>query len=99
MAPKNEAAGCVLVEPVRENRRARQAKPQCVERSLEIGAALGSAMHGKPGGLVDDQHQPVAMEHPRQDFVGGQFGNIRQSARLSVKTFVYGTKRLTQIPT
>jgi hypothetical protein len=35
-------------------------------------------MHREPGRLVDDQHQPVAMEHARQDFICGQLGNIQQ---------------------
>ena len=48
-------------------------------------------MHRQPGRLVDDQHQSVAVEHARQDFVGGQLGNIEQL----VETFVYEPKRLT----
>jgi hypothetical protein len=40
-------------------------------------------MHGETGRLVDDQHQPVAVEHARQDFLCGQFGNVKQLSRLS----------------
>ena len=71
MSPEDEATGSVLVEPVGKNRRARQAKPQRIEGGFQIGAALGAAMHRQPGGLVDHQHQPVAMEHARLDFLRG----------------------------
>ena len=91
MPSQHEAAGGILVEPMRQHRRPRQAEAQRVERGFQIGAALGAAMHRQPGRLVDDQHQPVAMEHAGLDFFGGQFGNIHQS----VKTFVYAAKRLT----
>jgi hypothetical protein len=55
---------------VREDRRARQAESQALERCLQIGAALGAAMHRQARGLVDHQHQPVAMEHARLNFFG-----------------------------
>src|SRR4030081_1818705 len=70
-------------------------------------------MHRKPGGLVDHQHQSVAVEHARLDLVGGQFNGVHRASRLSgarlrlqdfgsktlvCKTFVYGAKRLTQPP-
>ena len=35
-------------------------------------------MHRQSGRLVDDQHQPVAVEHTRLDFLCGQLGNIEQ---------------------
>ena len=69
MAPQHQAAGSVLIEPVGQHRRPRQAKSQAVERRLQIGAALGAAMHRQPGGLVDHQHQPVAVEDASLDFV------------------------------
>ena len=71
VSSEDEATGGVLVEPVGENRRTRQAKPQRVEGGFQIGAALGAAMHRQACGLVDHQHQPVAMEHARLNFVGG----------------------------
>jgi hypothetical protein len=45
VSPKHEATGGVLIEPVSENRRARQPKPQRLEGGFQIGAALGTAMH------------------------------------------------------
>ncbi|MET3325892.1 hypothetical protein ABIF54_003145 [Bradyrhizobium japonicum] len=78
MAAEDEATGGVLVQPVGQHRRPRQAETERVEGCLQIGAALGAAMHRQTGRLVDDQHQSVAMEHAAQDFVGGQFGNIEQ---------------------
>ena len=69
MASQHETAGSVLVEPVGQHRRPRQAEAQAVERSLQIGAALGAAMHGQAGRFVDDQHQAVAVEHAGLDFV------------------------------
>ena len=42
-------------------------------------SSLGTAVHRQAGRFVDDQHQPVAMEHARQNLVGGQLGNIEQS--------------------
>ena len=64
--PSDEAAGGVAVEPMGERRRARQAEAQRVEMILEIVAALGAAMHGQAGRLVDDEHQPVAVEQARE---------------------------------
>ena len=83
MAPEHEATGSVVVEPVGQHRRPRQAEAQRVERSLETGPALRPAMHRQARRLVDDQHQSVAVEHARQDFVGGQLGNVKQVSRLS----------------
>ena len=76
MPPKNEAAGGILVEPVGQHRRPRQAEPQMIEGGFQIGAALRPAMHRQARRLVDNKHQPVAVEHARQDFFRGQFGNI-----------------------
>ena len=69
MASQHETAGGVLVEPVGQHRRPRQAESQAVEGSLQIGAALGAAMHRQAGRLVDHKHQPVAVEHAGLDFV------------------------------
>ena len=68
---EHEASRRVAIEPVGEDRRARQAEAQRAEGILERDAALvvgaaRSAMHGQAGGLVDDQHQPVAIKQPRQ---------------------------------
>ena len=71
MSPEDEATGSVLIKPVGENRRARQPKPQPVEGGFQIGAALGAAMHRQARGLVDHQHQPVAMKHARLNFLRG----------------------------
>ena len=68
MASQHQTAGGILVEPVGQHRRPRQAESQAVEGGFQIGAALGAAMHRQPGGLVDDQHQPVAVEHAGLDF-------------------------------
>jgi hypothetical protein len=48
-------------------------------------------MHRQACGLVDHQHQPVAMEHAGLDFLRGQLGNFDSS----VETFAHGTKPLT----
>ena len=70
MAPEHQAARGVAVEAMGERRLARQAEAQGVEIVLEVGAALGAAMDRDPGRLVDDQHQPVAIEQPRSCFFG-----------------------------
>src|SRR5688572_10811924 len=62
MAAEHQAAGGFLVQPVREARRARQAEAQRVEMILQARPALRPLVHGEAGGLVDDQHQPVAVE-------------------------------------
>jgi hypothetical protein len=51
---------------IRPRGRARQAVAQGVEMVLEAAAALRAAMHRHPCGLVDDQHQAVAVEHAGQ---------------------------------
>src|SRR5258707_13983651 len=71
MAPEHEASGGILVEAVCQGGRAWQAEPQGVEIVLKARAALRSAMHRKAGGLVDDEHEAVPVEHARQQVVGG----------------------------
>ena len=44
--PEHETARSVLVEPMRQRRRARQTGGQAVEMILERRPALGPAMHG-----------------------------------------------------
>ena len=94
MPAQDEAARGVLVEPMGEHRRPRQSEAQRVERRFQIRAALGSAMDRQASRLVDDQHQPVAMEYARLDFFGRQFGNIHEKH----KTFVCDRERLTHPP-
>ena len=65
MTPQNETARGLPVQPMGERGPARQAEAQRVEMILQGAAALGSAMHGHAGGLVNDQHQPVAVQDPR----------------------------------
>ena len=69
------------------------AEPQMVEGGFQIGATFWPAMHRQARRLVDNEHQPVTMEHAGEDFLRGQFGNIDP-----VKTFTHGVKRLTHPP-
>ena len=69
MAAEHQAAGGILVEPVRQRGRAWQPEAQRVEVILETQAALGAAMHRQAGRLVDHQHQPVTVEHAGEHFV------------------------------
>ena len=64
MPPEDEAAAGVAVEPVRKSGWMRHTEAQLIKVSLEVWAAARSAMHGNPGWLVDDQYEPVAIEHP-----------------------------------
>src|SRR6266566_5814461 len=91
MASQHETAGGVAIEPMSEYGRPRQAESQRVEGGFQIGAALGAAMHRQARGLVDHQHQPVAMEYACLDLLRGQFGNFDRS----VETFAHGAKPLT----
>src|SRR5215813_6582738 len=81
MAAQHETTRGVLVEPMCEHRRPRQAKSQCIERCFKVGTALGPAMHRQTSGLVDDQHQAVAMKNPRPNFFCRQFWNIHRLSR------------------
>jgi len=74
---EHEAAGRVAIQPMRQNRRARQAKAQRVEiilqrRAAFIRGALRTAMHRNAGRLVDHQHQSVTVQKPRLHDGGGQ---------------------------
>ena len=85
MASQHEAAGGILVEPVGQHRRPRQAESQAVEGGFQIGAALGAAMHRQAGRLVDHQHQPVAVEHAGLDFIRrSDLGNIKDAPGTSM---------------
>src|SRR3982074_798989 len=41
-------------------------------------------MHRQPGGLVDHQHQPVAMQHAREDFLLGRVLRVELLRRFHV---------------
>src|ERR1043165_2864255 len=69
MAAEHEAAGGFAVEAMRELRPARQTEAQGVEPVFQARPALRPAMHRKPRGLVDHQHQPVAVEHARENLL------------------------------
>jgi fused signal recognition particle receptor len=69
MATEHEASRRVLVQPMRQCRRARQAEPQHIEIIFEARPALGTAVHRKACGLVENEHQAVAMEHAGQHLV------------------------------
>jgi hypothetical protein len=64
MPAEDEAAAGVAVEPMSERWGVRQTKTQLIEATFEIRAAAGSGMHGDARWLVDDQYEPVAIEHP-----------------------------------
>ncbi len=67
MAAEHQTAAGVAVEPMRQGRRPRQTEAQRVEPGFEIGAAARTGMHRDAGRLIDDQHQPVAIEHPLEE--------------------------------
>ena len=85
MAPEHEAARGVAVEPVGERGLARQAEAQRVEIVLEARAALRPVVDGDSGGLVEDQHQPVAVEQPRSCFFGRHGSDMLGAARRARK--------------
>ena len=65
MAAQHETARSIAIEAVRERRRARKPKTQCREIIFEALALLRcfrALMNGNACGLVDDQHQTVAIE-------------------------------------
>src|SRR5207248_10709513 len=64
MPAEDEAATGVAVEAMSERRRMGQTETQLVKAAFEIRTTAGSAMHGNPRRLVDDQYQTVAIEHP-----------------------------------
>ena len=70
MTPEHQASGGILVEAVSQSGRAWQAEPKDIEIVLETHAALWPAMHRKAGGLVDDQHQAVPVEHAGEHVIG-----------------------------
>jgi len=64
MAAEHQAAGCIAVEAMGERGRARQPETQRVEIIFETFAALRSLMDCQSRGLVDHQHQAVAIDEP-----------------------------------
>ena len=68
MAPEHQAARSVAVEPMGKRGPARQAEAQGVKIILEARAAFRPGMDGDSGGLIEDEHQPVAIEEPRSCF-------------------------------
>jgi len=68
MSSEHETPCCVAVQPMRERGRSRQTEAQRLEIVFERSAAFRSAMHGDAGGLIEDEHQPVAIEQARSCF-------------------------------
>jgi len=66
MAPKDDAARGILVEPVGQFRRLGQAKPQFVEILAEMMRHAGPGMHRQSRRLVDDQNKRVAIKNRRR---------------------------------
>src|SRR3954447_13709853 len=91
MASQHQTTRSIAVEPMRQNRRTRQPEAQRVKGGFEVGSALRPAMHRQPRGLVDHQHQAVAMKHAVLDFLRAQLGNFGSW----VETFAHGAKPLT----
>ena len=77
VAPEHQAARRVAIEPVHEGGVARQTKAQRRKIIFDIFAAFRAAMDRDPGRLVDDQHQPVAIEKPRDQLFPGHAGRER----------------------
>src|SRR5437588_1801619 len=71
MAAEHQAARRVAVEPVRQSGAPGQAEAQRIEIGLQIFAAFRPSMDGNAGGLVDDEHQPVAVEQPGNELFRG----------------------------
>src|SRR5262249_34650365 len=72
MSAEHKTAAGVAVEPMGERRSVRQAKAQPTEAAFEIRTAAGTGMHRNPCRLVDNQYEPVAIEHAiGQRFSGG----------------------------
>jgi hypothetical protein len=77
VAPEHQAARRVAIEPVHEGGVARQTEAQRRKIIFETFTALRAAMNRDPGRLVDDEHQPVAIEKPREQFFPGHGGWLR----------------------
>jgi hypothetical protein len=82
MPAQDEAARCVLVQPMRQLRQPRQTEAQRIEQCGQVRATLGAGMHGKPRRLVEDEHHGVAVEETarqidRHAFVLSPSGALR----------------------
>src|SRR5882724_1617894 len=62
---------------MRELRPAREAVAQGVEPVLQARPSFRAAMHREAGRLVDHQHQPVAIEHARENFLRARVLRIK----------------------
>ena len=68
MPSEHQTARGVAVEPMRKRGLARQAEAQGVEIILEARAAFRPGMNGDAGGLIENEHEPVAIEEPLSCF-------------------------------
>src|SRR4051812_26438464 len=84
MTPQHEAARGLAIEPMRQFRTARQAIAQMLEPVLKARTTFRPAMHREPGRLVDHQHQPVAVQDAREDFLLGRVLRIELFRRFHV---------------
>ena len=98
MAPKHEASGSVLVEAMCQGRRARQAEPQDVEIVLEARSPFRSAMNREPGGLVDNQHQAIAIKHASQHIVGSNLFKWHDETGITAADMNDSTSEVTGDP-
>src|SRR5438034_2020217 len=71
VAAKHKTAGRIAIESMRECWRARQPETQCAEIVLEALAALRSLMHRQTRGLVDHQHEAIAIDEASHYLFGG----------------------------
>ena len=62
MPSEHQAACGVAVEPMRKGGIARQAEAEGVKIILKARAALRPGMDGDSGGLIKNEHEPVAIE-------------------------------------
>ena len=81
VAPEDQAAAGVAIEPMGELRAPRQAEAQSVQEILEVGAALRAGVHREPRRLVDDQHQRVAVQDARKQLLGGHSPPVAPDSR------------------
>ena len=62
MTSEHQTAGGVAVQPMGERGIARQAEAQGVKIILEARAAFRPGVNGDASGLIENEHQPVAIE-------------------------------------
>ena len=78
VAAQHQAAGGVAVEPVGEGGRVRQAEAQQRKPVLQMRTATRPGMDRDPGRLVDDQYQPVAVQHALDQLVRPHSLNLQR---------------------